>query len=123
MENYLFSQHLDPIYSSSTDGLWKNVGKITLSESNSHLPIYSIDYYSPSKSGQNFFACTGSDSCIHIYREVEHAPSDLPAYAKDAFVSGAHFSDINCVRWQPMNGKRLVSCGDDGLIKIWRYEA
>jgi WD40 repeat protein len=115
--------HPNPVLYSSTDGLWKNVGRISLSEPN-QLPIYSVDCASSlSKAGQCTFACTGSDGCIRIYREFGNISSDLPSYVIDAFVSQAHVSDANCVRWHPTDGTRLASCGDDGLVYLWRYES
>lgn len=33
-----------------------------------------------------------------------------------------HDGDVNCVSWSPQDPKILASCGDDGLIRIWRYD-
>ena len=35
----------------------------------------------------------------------------------------AHPCDVNCVRWHPKEGCLLASAGDDGCIKIWKFEA
>ena len=32
----------------------------------------------------------------------------------------AHQGDINCVRWNPKVPGLLASCGDDGVVRIWR---
>lgn len=109
-----------PLHNSSTDGLWKSVGKIAPSETY-QLPLYSVDWAS-SRTDHDCFVCTGSDGCIRIYREIQSSFTDTPSFAIDACVSQTHFSEANCIRWHPIDGTKLVSCGDDGLIKIWRYE-
>jgi WD40 repeat protein len=93
---------------------------MNLSENN-QLPIYSVDCAS-SKAGHGCFACTGSDSCIRIYRETRSSLTDPPSFVLDACATQTHHSDVNCIRWHPMDGTKLVSCGDDGLIRLWRYE-
>ena len=36
----------------------------------------------------------------------------------------AHNGDVNCVRWNPVSeySNRLLTCGDDGEVKIWTVE-
>jgi len=34
----------------------------------------------------------------------------------------AHPCDVNCVRWHPKEGNLIASAGDDGCIKIWKFE-
>lgn len=33
----------------------------------------------------------------------------------------AHSGDVNRVAWSPVDANTLASCGDDGLVRIWRY--
>lgn len=33
----------------------------------------------------------------------------------------AHSGDVNRVAWNPVDANILASCGDDGLVRIWRY--
>lgn len=33
----------------------------------------------------------------------------------------AHSGDVNCVVWYPGSNSCLASCGDDGLVRIWKY--
>lgn len=33
----------------------------------------------------------------------------------------AHKGDVNRVSWSPVHENILASCGDDGLVRIWRY--
>ena len=28
-------------------------------------------------------------------------------------------ADVNCIRWNPVNRKQFVSCGDDGMVSVW----
>ncbi|KAG2484540.1 hypothetical protein HYH03_016675 [Edaphochlamys debaryana] len=41
------------------------------------------------------------------------------AWGRWARVEGAHESDINCVRWSPVEPQLLASSCDDGAIKLW----
>lgn len=34
----------------------------------------------------------------------------------------AHPLDINCVRWHPADPTLLASAGDDGCIRLWRWQ-
>lgn len=99
-----------------SDGLWKCVGK--LADAHDH-PIYSVDC-APSKAGHGRIVSAGADNCINIYREVGGS-SDSPLFTKDARKEMAHDGDVNCVIWHPTNGRMLASAGDDGYIKIWKY--
>jgi WD40 repeat protein len=101
----------------STDGLWNCVG--LLSEAHSGYAVLSIDC-APSRAGHGRIVSGGGDNSIHVYRE-ESGSSDAPKFAMDALASYAHDGDVNCVRWHPRNGGCLVSCGDDGAVKMWKY--
>jgi cytosolic iron-sulfur protein assembly protein CIAO1 len=35
----------------------------------------------------------------------------------------AHLQDVNHVAWNPTDPELLASCGDDCMIKLWRYSA
>ncbi|EED88166.1 predicted protein, partial [Thalassiosira pseudonana CCMP1335] len=85
---------------SSTDGLWN--------------------------SGHGRIASGGGDNCIQIYREETGgsgagSSSDAPKFAIEAMAINAHDGDVNCVKWYPRDGTSLVSCGDDGAVRIWKY--
>ena len=47
--------------------------------------------------------------------------SDAPKFTLEAVAIDAHDGDVNCVKWHPRDGTRLVSCGDDGAVRMWRY--
>ncbi|KAJ3437661.1 wd40 protein ciao1 [Anaeramoeba flamelloides] len=60
-------------------------------------------------------ATCGEDDCIHILQEDEKN-----VIQKIISIPNAHKSDINCVTWGENN--LLASCGDDRLVKIWKFE-
>ncbi|KAJ3435931.1 wd40 protein ciao1 [Anaeramoeba flamelloides] len=60
-------------------------------------------------------ATCGEDDCIHILQEDENN-----VIQKIISIPNAHKSDINCVTWGENN--LLASCGDDRLVKIWKFQ-
>ena len=111
----IFTRHLLDIPSSN--GLWKCVGKLPSAHK---LSIYSV-HCAPSRVGHGRIASAGADDCINIYRE-EGGSSDAPLFALDSSTQKAHAGDVNCIRWHPHDGTILASVGDDGLVKIWKYD-
>jgi WD40 repeat protein len=107
---------------SHTDGLWNSVGK--LPDAHSTYAVLSIDC-APSRAGHGRVVSGGGDNCINIYREEERdgggGNSDAPKFTLEAVAIDAHDGDVNCVKWHPRDGTRLVSCGDDGAVRMWRY--
>lgn len=88
-------------------GNWRIIESINDSH---RFPIYSIDW-----NRDHGRIVTGSGA------------NDIAIFTKDLVeegrVSDAHDNDVNCVRWNP-NTKYdsiLASCGDDGVVKIWRH--
>ena len=125
--------------SSSTDGLWTCVGR--LPDAHSSYAILSIDC-APSRAGHGRIASGGGDNCIHIYREEtistmttttantstsaaesrsSSSSCDAPKFTIEAMAEDAHDGDVNCVQWHPRDGTCLLSCGDDGAVKLWKY--
>lgn len=116
---------------SSTDGLWKCVGK--LPNAHSTYAVLSIAC-APSRVGHGRIVSGGGDNSINIYREetitttttgsadVANAPVDAPKFTIDAMAIHAHDGDVNCVKWHPRDGTCFVSCGDDGAVKLWKYK-
>mmetsp|Transcript_2253 Transcript_2253/g.4846 ORF Transcript_2253/g.4846 Transcript_2253/m.4846 type:complete len:460 (-) Transcript_2253:80-1459(-) len=116
---------------SSTDGLWSCVG--VLPNAHSGYAILSIDC-APSRAGHGRIVSGGGDNSIHIYREEmpcedskESNGSGMnfasigPKFAYDAVAVDAHTGDVNCVKWHPKDGRCLISAGDDGAVKVWKY--
>jgi len=106
---------------SSTDGLWKCVGR--LPDAHSSYAVFSIDC-APTRAGHGRIASAGGDNSINIYREessVGNGTSDAPKFSLEDVAVDAHDGDVNCIKWHPRDGRCLVSCGDDGAVKLWRY--
>jgi WD40 repeat protein len=108
---------------SSTDGLWKCVGR--LPGAHSSYAVFSIDC-APTRAGHGRIASAGGDNSINIYREESVAASgngtsDAPKFSLEDVAVDAHDGDVNCIKWHPRDGRCLVSCGDDGAVKLWRY--
>jgi WD40 repeat protein len=81
-------------------------------------PIYSIDW-----SHEHGHIATGAaDNAITICRCVK-ADDSIDMLEVKTVLSGAHDGDINCVRWCTFasHSNLLLSCGDDGCLKLWRY--
>ena len=109
---------------SPTDGLWKCVGR--LPDSHSSYAVLSIDC-APTRAGHGRIASAGGDNSINIYREESvvasgsNGTSDAPKFSLEDVAVDAHDGDVNCIKWHPRDGRCLVSCGDDGAVKLWRY--
>ena len=115
----------------STDGIWNCVG--VLPDAHSSYAVLSIDC-APSRAGHGRVVTGGGDNCINIYREETSTTaskedggesattsSDAPKFTIEAVADDAHDGDVNCVKWHPRDGTCLVSCGDDGAVKLWKY--
>lgn len=76
-------------------------------------------------------ASTAGDGANSIKVFSQHQSDDVSADVAEVSsqrawdlscsVDQAHDSDVNCVRWHPVDHTLLASAGDDGLIKLWRY--
>jgi WD40 repeat protein len=100
-----------------TNGLWKCVGLLEGAHSSA---IYCVDY-APARAGHGRMVSSGGDNKIQIYREVSGSTSDKPLFAVDVAVT-VNCGDVNCVTWHPRDGSILCSAGDDGTVRLWRFE-
>lgn len=58
-----------------------------------------------------------ADDCVRVLDIVEEK------LQVSASVERAHVGEVNCVRWSPVQKDVFVSTGDDGCVRIWRYES
>lgn len=69
----------------------------------------------------DLIATACGDDIIRIFKEtVDSKPHD-PSFELICTEHGAHSQDVNAVRWNPKVTKQLVSCSDDGDIKVWNF--
>ena len=81
--------------------------------------IFSVDW-----SAHHGRIVTGAaDDTIRIFAEGgATSPSDAsPAFELELSVPSAHAGDVNCVRWCPRAASILVSTGDDGIVRLWKF--
>ena len=73
----------------------------------------------------SMLAGSGDNSiCVHEEEpstSVDIDPLQKPSFALAARRQQAHSADVNCVRWHPTDPVLLASAGDDGCIRLWRY--
>ncbi len=103
---------------SNSHGVWKCVGKLTDAH---YAAVYAVDY-APAQAGHGRVVSAGADGDIHIYREAMGSTSDRPLFSLEASVDAGHNGDVNHVRWHPFLGSVLASVGDDGAVRIWKYQ-
>lgn len=81
-------------------------------------PVYDVDWNKET----GLILSAGGDNNIKIFGEDGSRSNDKnePCFALLESVDGAHFQDVNCVRWNPTDPTMFVSCSDDMNIKIWK---
>lgn len=55
----------------------------------------------------------GGNNTMHLLTELDKGNF------MDELEMKLHDADINCIRWNPVLHTQFVSCGDDGLVKVW----
>jgi len=65
------------------------------------------------------------DNAVRIFRRETDvvAAGDLaqaPTFTLAAVQREAHTEDVNSVAWHPKEAGLLATCGDEGLVKLWR---
>lgn len=79
--------------------------------------IYDISWCS--KTGLMATAC--GDDAIRVFKESETSDPNAPSFDLVCTIDRAHNQDVNCVTWNPAVAGLLVSCSDDGEIKVWNF--
>ncbi|XP_017774755.1 PREDICTED: probable cytosolic iron-sulfur protein assembly protein Ciao1 isoform X1 [Nicrophorus vespilloides] len=95
------------------ESVWKCV--CTLSGYHTRT-VYDISWCR--KTGLIATAC--GDDVIRVFKEEENSDPNAPNFAMVTCIEKSHQQDVNCVAWSP-NGDILISCSDDGEIKVWKY--
>uniref|UniRef100_D3TML8 Probable cytosolic iron-sulfur protein assembly protein Ciao1 n=1 Tax=Glossina morsitans morsitans TaxID=37546 RepID=D3TML8_GLOMM len=99
----------------NNDAVWKCVCTIAGEHSRT---IYDVSWCK--KTGLIATAC-GDDS-IRIFKEdIEMSTKNEPVISVATAQDKAHLQDVNKVCWNPSVAHQLLSCSDDGTIKIWKY--
>jgi WD40 repeat protein len=72
--------------------------------------VYSVAF---SCVGEEFLATAGADNHVRVLS------------SRSPFVvladSGSLGGDVNCARWNPKEQNILASCGDDKMVRIWKF--
>ncbi|KAJ2158046.1 Cytosolic iron-sulfur protein assembly protein [Coemansia sp. RSA 552] len=91
--------------------------------------VYSVSWSAPSSEaaaagGLGYLATGCGDNILRIFKPSASADGQSVAMALVTTVDDAHgLNDINCVQWNPAHPDWLATCGDDGIVRIWRFEA
>ncbi|XP_055841483.1 probable cytosolic iron-sulfur protein assembly protein Ciao1 [Episyrphus balteatus] len=102
------------IHTPDNETVWKCV--CTISGEHTRA-VYDISWCH--QTGLIATAC-GDDS-IRIFKEDEGSSKNEPTFSLVTSVDKAHLQDVNCVKWNPSVAGQLLSCSDDGNIKIWNF--
>ncbi|KAL3268657.1 hypothetical protein HHI36_007760 [Cryptolaemus montrouzieri] len=94
------------------DHVWKCASTI---EGFHNRTIYDISW-----SPTGCLASAGGDDGLRIFKE--DTDNDETTYKLIAENKQAHTQDINSVAWNPVDPTLLVTCSDDGDIKVWHFE-
>ncbi|KAI9589972.1 probable cytosolic iron-sulfur protein assembly protein Ciao1 [Glossina fuscipes] len=99
----------------NNEAVWKCVCTVAGEHSRT---IYDVSWCK--KTGLIATAC-GDDS-IRIFKEdIEMSSKNEPVFFVATAQDKAHLQDVNKVCWNPSVAHQLLSCSDDGTIKIWKY--
>ncbi|XP_037938369.1 probable cytosolic iron-sulfur protein assembly protein Ciao1 [Teleopsis dalmanni] len=61
------------------------------------------------------------DDAVRILKEDESSTKNEPTFSLETAEDKAHMQDVNAVKWNPKVSGQLLSCSDDGTIKIWKF--
>ncbi|XP_971934.2 probable cytosolic iron-sulfur protein assembly protein Ciao1 isoform X1 [Tribolium castaneum] len=98
----------------NTEETWKCV--CTMSGYHNRT-IYDVSWNHSS----DLIATACGDDAIRIFKEEEGGDLEAPTFSQVTCIERAHAQDVNCVAWNPLLSDILVSCSDDGEIKLWKF--
>lgn len=61
------------------------------------------------------------DDIIRVFKEADDSEPNAPTFDLVHTQLNAHSQDVNCVNWNPLGNGELVSCSDNGEIKVWKF--
>ena len=80
--------------------------------------IFSVDW-----SSDGYLATASADNSICVFRVVESGGDGKVSIVFECRIENAHaLCDVNCVRWSPHDPGLLASAGDDGNVRLWRFQ-
>jgi len=103
-----------PLDQDASHSQWHCTSRLLVSEC--RWPSYSVSW----SSKNDLIAVGCGDNSIRIFKfAASEAEQTLEmVYCQPA----AHDQDVNCVAWHPKLHNRLVTAGDDALVKVWTIE-
>ncbi|XP_045491873.1 probable cytosolic iron-sulfur protein assembly protein Ciao1 [Colias croceus] len=66
-------------------------------------------------------ATASGDDIIRIFKEADNSDPNAPTFDLICKKYNAHSQDVNCVKWNPTGNQELISCSDDGEIRVWKF--
>uniref|UniRef100_A0A0K8VQK3 Probable cytosolic iron-sulfur protein assembly protein Ciao1 n=2 Tax=Bactrocera latifrons TaxID=174628 RepID=A0A0K8VQK3_BACLA len=102
------------IFTPDNETVWKCV--CTISGEHSRV-IYDVSWCK--RTGLIATAC--GDDAIRIFKEDANSQKNEPTFSMITSEDKAHLQDVNAVKWNPSQEGQLISCSDDGTIKLWKF--
>lgn len=121
LEQSVVAHESRPVYRCVATGLgvrWRylRAAPTLLSPSHQSVAVWRASLCRSVDWGPSGIATGGGDDAVGIYGR-DDASGEVFVRARQP---GAHEGDVNCVRWHPAARDVLVTCSDDGSVRVWR---